>query len=158
MATEGYDFVLAGPRIWLALRLGRVVGEEQLEPVDPLGGLSWYALSADAARLDALAALKERSLVERDAVSLSRRGTYLEPFALRALGVVREDGEVKAYGTGLLSSAGEMAEMHEARLRPLDLDAAANEKYDPTHFQPILFCAESFNQMYEHLRAYLINW
>jgi phenylalanine-4-hydroxylase len=73
-------------------------------------------------------------------------------------GVLREDGEVKAYGTGLLSSAGELAEMHEARLRPLDLDAAANEKYDPTHFQPVLFCADSFNELYERLRAYLINW
>jgi len=73
-------------------------------------------------------------------------------------GVLREDGEVKAYGTGLLSSAGEMAEMHEAQLRPLDLDAAANEKYDPTHFQPVLFCADSFNEMYEGLRDYLISW
>jgi phenylalanine-4-hydroxylase len=73
-------------------------------------------------------------------------------------GVLREDGEVKAYGTGLLSSAGEMAEMHEAQLRPLDLDAAANERYDPTHFQPVLFCADSFYEMYESLRSYLINW
>lgn len=73
-------------------------------------------------------------------------------------GVLREDDEVKAYGTGLLSSAGEMAEMHEAQLRPLDLDAAANEKYDPTHFQPVLFCADSFDQMYESLNTYLRNW
>jgi phenylalanine-4-hydroxylase len=73
-------------------------------------------------------------------------------------GVLREDGEVKAYGTGLLSSAGEMAEMHEAELRPLDLDAAANERYDPTHFQPVLFCADSFDQMCERLQAYLVNW
>src|SRR5690349_6405861 len=56
-------------------------------------------------------------------------------------GVLREDGEVKAYGAGLLSSAGEMAEMHEAELKPFDLDAAAAEKYDPTRFQPVLFCA-----------------
>ena len=73
-------------------------------------------------------------------------------------GVLREDDEIKAYGTGLLSSAGEMAEMHEAQLRPLDLDAAANEKYDPTHFQPVLFCADSFNEMYERLRGFLIEW
>ena len=73
-------------------------------------------------------------------------------------GALREDGEVNAYGTGLLSSAGEMAEMHEAQLRPLDLHAAANEKYDPTHFQPVLFCADSFSEMYERLRAYLLNW
>ena len=73
-------------------------------------------------------------------------------------GVLREDGAVKAYGTGLLSSAGELEEMHEADLRPLDLDAAARQEYDPTHFQPVLFCADSFAAMYETLREYLIRW
>jgi len=73
-------------------------------------------------------------------------------------GVLREDGAVKAYGTGLLSSAGEMAKMHEADLRPLDLDAAARLNYDPTHFQPVLFCADSFEAMYQTLREYLVNW
>src|SRR5215207_1464494 len=33
-------------------------------------------------------------------------------------GVLREDGRVKAYGTGLLSSAGELEAMREAELRP----------------------------------------
>src|SRR5213079_1397378 len=55
-------------------------------------------------------------------------------------GVLREDGAVKAYGTGLLSSAGELDEMRSARLRPFDLEAASSEEYDPTHFQPVLFC------------------
>ena len=73
-------------------------------------------------------------------------------------GVLREDQEVKAYGTGLLSSAGEMAEMHKAELRPFDLDAAAAEKYDPTRFQPVLFCADSFASMYQTLRDYLGRW
>lgn len=70
-------------------------------------------------------------------------------------GVLREDGRIKAYGTGLLSSAGELAEMHKAELRPLDLEAAANHVYDPTHYQAMLFCAESFEEMYEMLREYL---
>jgi phenylalanine-4-hydroxylase len=73
-------------------------------------------------------------------------------------GVLREAGAVKAYGTGLLSSAGEMGKMHEADLRPLDLAAAAQHVYDPTHFQPVLFCAESFEEMYGMLREYLVNW
>jgi phenylalanine-4-hydroxylase len=73
-------------------------------------------------------------------------------------GVLREGGAVKAYGTGLLSSAGELAKMHEADLRPLDLDAAARQDYDPTHFQPVLFCADSFAAMYQMLREYLMNW
>src|ERR1700694_744717 len=66
-------------------------------------------------------------------------------------GVLREDGSVKAYGTGLLSSAGELEEMHDAELRPLDMDAATRQEYDPTHFQPVLFCADSFDAMYQGL-------
>jgi phenylalanine-4-hydroxylase len=73
-------------------------------------------------------------------------------------GVLQEDGRVKAYGTGLLSSAGELEKMHEADLRPLDLDAAARRDYDPTHFQPVLFWAESFEVMYQTLREYLSSW
>jgi phenylalanine-4-hydroxylase len=73
-------------------------------------------------------------------------------------GVLREAGEVKAYGTGLLSSAGELEEMHDAELRPFDLEAASRCAYDPTHFQPVLFCAESFQAMHEGVRDYLTSW
>lgn len=73
-------------------------------------------------------------------------------------GVLREYGHVKAYGTGLLSSAGELEEMHRAELRPLDLDAASEKDYDPTHMQPVLFCADSFDVMYQRLRQYLVTW
>lgn len=73
-------------------------------------------------------------------------------------GVLRENGEIKAYGTGLLSSAGELAEMHKAELRPLDINVAANNVYDPTHFQAVLFCADSFDEMYEGLREFLVRW
>ncbi len=73
-------------------------------------------------------------------------------------GVLREDGRVKAYGTGLLSSAGELEEMHKAELRPLDVEAAADLIYDPTHYQSVLFCADSFDEMYETLREFLLRW
>jgi len=73
-------------------------------------------------------------------------------------GTLRERESVKAYGTGLLSSAGEMEEMSDAELRPLDFDAASRQQYDPTHFQPVLFCAESFEAMYQTLRECLIRW
>ncbi len=73
-------------------------------------------------------------------------------------GVLRENGKLKAYGTGLLSSAGELAEMHKAELRPLNLDAAANHVYDPTHYQSILFCADSFDEMETSLLSFLSRW
>lgn len=73
-------------------------------------------------------------------------------------GVLREDGKVKAYGTGLLSSAGELEAMHKAELRPLDLEAASRQDFDSTDYQPILFCANSFEEMCRMLRDYLVNW
>jgi phenylalanine-4-hydroxylase len=73
-------------------------------------------------------------------------------------GVLRESGKVKAYGTGLLSSAGELEAMHAAELRPLDLEAASRQEYDPTHYQPILFCADSFDALHQTLRDFLIRW
>jgi len=73
-------------------------------------------------------------------------------------GVLREDGKVKAYGTGLLSSAGELEAMHRANLRPLDLEAASHQDFDPTDFQPILFCPDSFDAMHQTLKDYLLCW
>jgi phenylalanine-4-hydroxylase len=73
-------------------------------------------------------------------------------------GVLRENGSLKAYGTGLLSSAGELEAMHNAELRPLNLEAASQHEYDPTHYQPVLFCADSFETMYDSLRQFLVEW
>jgi phenylalanine-4-hydroxylase len=73
-------------------------------------------------------------------------------------GVLREEGKVKAYGTGLLSSAGELEAMHAAELRELDLEAVSGREYDPTHYQPVLFCADSFEGMHRLLRDYLVRW
>jgi phenylalanine-4-hydroxylase len=73
-------------------------------------------------------------------------------------GVLREGGEVKAYGTGLLSSAGELEAMRDAKFRPLDLEEASRAEYDPTSFQPVLFCADSFEAMDDALRRFLSAW
>ena len=73
-------------------------------------------------------------------------------------GVLREDGKIKAYGTGLLSSAGELEEMNKATICPLNPDTVFEKDYDPTHYQPILFCADSFDDLYQTLRDYLVRW
>ncbi|HTG91204.1 MAG TPA: phenylalanine 4-monooxygenase [Pyrinomonadaceae bacterium] len=73
-------------------------------------------------------------------------------------GVLRENGDVKAYGTGLLSSAGELEEMHKAELRPLDLQTVKDRAYDPTHYQAALFCADSFEELIVKLREFLLGW
>jgi phenylalanine-4-hydroxylase len=62
-------------------------------------------------------------------------------------GVLREHGEVRAYGAGLLSSYGEIEEFRGAEIRPLDIGAMAVQAYDITHYQPVLFCAEGFDEV-----------
>ena len=73
-------------------------------------------------------------------------------------GVLREGGGVKAYGAGLLSSAGELEAMRDAELRPLDLEAASHTDYDPTRYQPVLFCADSFRELRLSLGDFLVRW
>lgn len=62
-------------------------------------------------------------------------------------GVLREDDEVRCYGAGLLSSYGEIQQVAQADLRPLDLAKMGVQTYDITHYQPILFCAEGFGEV-----------
>lgn len=62
-------------------------------------------------------------------------------------GVAREAGEVKAYGAGILSSFGELDEYRGAEFRPLDIAAMGTLPYDITRYQPVLFCAESLDEL-----------
>ena len=62
-------------------------------------------------------------------------------------GVLREGGEVRCYGAGLLSSYGEIQQAAQARLRPLDIARMGVQPYDITHYQPILFCGDGFDQV-----------
>jgi len=62
-------------------------------------------------------------------------------------GVLREHGEPKAYGAGLLSSYGEIEEFVTADLRPLDVAAMGVQTYDITHYQPLLFCGDSLGHV-----------
>jgi phenylalanine-4-hydroxylase len=64
-------------------------------------------------------------------------------------GVVVEDGELRAYGAGILSSYGEIDEFREMEHRPLDLVEMGTADYDITHYQPVLYRAESMDEVRE---------
>jgi len=71
-------------------------------------------------------------------------------------GAVQEEGQVKAFGAGLLSSCGELQSFRErADLRPFDLQEIAATPYDPTEYQPVVFVAESFEVMMNSLEQWL---
>jgi phenylalanine-4-hydroxylase len=64
-------------------------------------------------------------------------------------GVVMEDGELRAYGAGILSSYGEIEEFRGMELRPLDLVEMGTADYDITQYQPVLYRAESLDEVRE---------
>ena len=65
-------------------------------------------------------------------------------------GVVREEGEWRAYGAGLLSSVGELEWFGKhARIMPLDIPTMGAQPYDIDHYQPVLFGADSIDQVVE---------
>lgn len=72
-------------------------------------------------------------------------------------GVLHEDGELKAYGAGLLSSYGEIDVFRAAEVRPWDVEQMSTLGYDITRYQPVLFAAASFDQMVDDLTAYFTS-
>jgi phenylalanine-4-hydroxylase len=62
-------------------------------------------------------------------------------------GVLREDGELRAYGAGILSSYGEIEEFRHMEIRPLQFAEMITIDYDITKYQPVLYCADSLDQL-----------
>ena len=64
-------------------------------------------------------------------------------------GVVVEDGELRAYGAGILSSYGEIDEFRDMEHRPIDVAEMGTADYDITKYQPVLYRAESMDEIRE---------
>jgi class 3 adenylate cyclase len=113
LAMSGYGTVLDTPRLLLAIHRGDLTAVESLLGEPAVRASNWFYLSSMAAHLDGLAALRERERVEREATRALRPGTYLEPFAFRSLGLVREDDELVARAARLFEKFG--LDWHAAR-------------------------------------------
>jgi len=63
-------------------------------------------------------------------------------------GMCNQDGELKAFGAGLLSSFGELQYCLEgkAELRPFEPEKTCLQKYPITTYQPVYFVANSFEE------------
>lgn len=88
-------------------------------------------------------------------------------------GLIREDGRVKVYGSGLVSSHGESAyslhgqwekkgrpgaeprsQREVAEWRPFDLNRVCDTPFDIDHYQPIYYVLESFEQLRDAMNEY----
>jgi phenylalanine-4-hydroxylase len=72
-------------------------------------------------------------------------------------GLVREHGDVKVCGASMLSSCGEMDQLHAVRIRPLDVQSMVTQSYRVDEYQPVLFCADSFSHLEDFLGDFLTS-
>jgi phenylalanine-4-hydroxylase len=73
-------------------------------------------------------------------------------------GVLWEGGELRTYGSGILSSFGELDHFRQAEIRPWDLRAMGTQGYDITMYQPVLFAARSFDHAVDELHAFFSTY
>jgi phenylalanine-4-hydroxylase len=69
-------------------------------------------------------------------------------------GLIKEKDGLKAYGSGLMSSAGEIVhavESPDVQRFPLQLEWVINQSYEINHYQPLLFVIDSFDSLYKEL-------
>jgi phenylalanine-4-hydroxylase len=75
-------------------------------------------------------------------------------------GVIRQNGEIKLYGSGLISSHGESTYViegsrsgsgtgHGPEIRDFNLDQVLNQKFLVSEMQKVLYAVDSFDQIYE---------
>ena len=72
-------------------------------------------------------------------------------------GLIRERGEVKLYGSGLISSIGESTfalTSPDVDRRPFSLERVCETPFEIDHYQPILYVLESFEQLRDAMSSY----
>ena len=78
-------------------------------------------------------------------------------------GLMNEGNELKAYGSGLLSSIGELEyciESPEVQRFPIQLEWVVNQYFEIDHFQPLLFVVDSFEHLFgmvDELEKWLVD-
>jgi len=66
-------------------------------------------------------------------------------------GLMRERGELKVYGSGLLSSYGEIThaiESEDVQRYPIQLEWLINQAFEIDRYQPLLFVVDSFDHLF----------
>ena len=75
-------------------------------------------------------------------------------------GLMRERDGIRAYGSGLLSSYGELehaVDSPEVQRYPIQVEWVINQPFEINHFQPLLFLVDSFDHLFD-LVGRLESW
>jgi phenylalanine-4-hydroxylase len=111
---------------------------------DVFGHVPLHAHPRFASFLSRFGALAARAEADEIVEQLARLFWFTVEF-----GLVREQGEVKVYGSGLISSHADAANAlgPNCERRPFELDAVLNQSFEIDHLQNLLFVVEDFAQL-----------
>ncbi|WP_309718130.1 phenylalanine 4-monooxygenase [Armatimonas sp.] len=97
------------------------------------------------------AGIKDRDEQVRQLSSIIRAMARFFWFTIE-FGLMREGDELKVYGSGLLSSHGEIEHAivsPTVQRYPIQLEWVINQGFEIDHYQPLLFIVASFDQLFE---------
>src|SRR5262249_30910989 len=112
-------------------------------------------LHADPVFAEFLETYGKAALRTRDPAHIERL-TRLFWFTVE-FGLIHEEGRVKLYGSGLISSPSEARHALESPSvdrRPFDLEAVCETSFEIDHYQPILYVLEDFAQLRDAMHEY----
>jgi phenylalanine-4-hydroxylase len=113
---------------------------------DVFGHVPLHADPVFADFLQRFGALAADARTEEETLQMARLFWFTVEF-----GLIREQGEVRIYGSGLISSHGDAANALSAACerRPFSVDAVIAQSVEIDHLQNVLFVVESFDQLFD---------
>ncbi|MGH7502313.1 MAG: phenylalanine 4-monooxygenase [Longimicrobiales bacterium] len=117
---------------------------------DVFGHVPLHADAVFADFLQRFGAVAVRARTDEETAQMARLFWFTVEF-----GLIREAGDVKVYGSGLISSHGDAANALGPKCdrRPFSLDAVISQAFEIDHFQDVLFVVDAFDQLFDAVRA-----
>jgi phenylalanine-4-hydroxylase len=100
---------------------------------------------------DIAASIRDEDTQVRHVTSIIRAMARFFWFTIE-FGLMKSPDGLKCYGSGLLSSFGEIehaVDSQEVQRYPLQLEWAINQGFEIDHYQPLLFIVDSFDHLFE---------
>lgn len=113
---------------------------------DVFGHVPMHADAVFADFLQRFGLLAAQAETEEQREALGRLFWYTVEF-----GLIRENGDIKVYGSGLISSHADCqnALSDKCERHPFSLEAVLARSVDPHHIQPALFVIDSFQELFD---------
>jgi phenylalanine-4-hydroxylase len=116
---------------------------------DVFGHVPLHADPVFADFLQRFGAVAVRARTDEETAQMARLFWFTVEF-----GLIREGGDVKVYGSGLISSHGDAANALGPKCdrRPFSLQAVIDQPFEIDHFQDVLFVVDAFDQLFDAVR------